>query len=82
MDQASDNADSRRRAYIAIEYDGDNTDKGGEQRSSDEAIISLSVRAGEVFAKRDKCPIDAANTEEGFEQAHDILTRIARGVLG
>ncbi len=60
-------------------------------------FISLSVRAGEVFANRDKAlswlqtpnpslqgqtPIDAANTEEGFEQADDILTRIEHGVLG
>lgn len=60
-------------------------------------FISLSVRAGEVFANREKAmawlatpnpslqgraPIEAANTEEGFEQADEILTRIERGVLG
>ncbi len=60
-------------------------------------FISLSVRAGEVFANREKAlawletpnpsllgktPIEAANTEEGFEQADDILTRIEHGVIG
>ena len=60
-------------------------------------FISLSVRAGEVFANREKAlawlespnpslqgksPIDAASTEEGFEQADEILTRIEHGVLG
>ena len=60
-------------------------------------FISLSVRAGEVFANRDKAlawletpnpslqgrsPIEAANTEEGFGQADEILTRIEHGVLG
>lgn len=60
-------------------------------------FISLSVRAGEVFANRDnalwwlqtpnpslqgKTPIEAANTEEGFAEADEILTRIEHGVLG
>jgi putative toxin-antitoxin system antitoxin component (TIGR02293 family) len=60
-------------------------------------FISLSVRAGEVFSNREKAitwletpnpslqgrsPIDATSTEEGFEQADDILTRIEHGVLG
>lgn len=60
-------------------------------------FISLSVRAGEVFANRDKAlawletsnpslqgrtPIEAASTEEGFHQADEILTRIEHGVLG
>lgn len=60
-------------------------------------FISLSVRAGEVFANREKAlvwletanqslqgrsPIEAADTEEGFEQADEILTRIEHGVLG
>jgi uncharacterized protein (DUF2384 family) len=31
---------------------------------------------------QDKGPIEAANTEEGFEQADEILTRIEHGVLG
>jgi putative toxin-antitoxin system antitoxin component (TIGR02293 family) len=60
-------------------------------------FISLSVRAGEVFANREKAlawlgtpnpslqgraPIEAASTEEGFELADEILTRIEHGVLG
>jgi putative toxin-antitoxin system antitoxin component (TIGR02293 family) len=60
-------------------------------------ILSLSVRAGEVFANHGKAlswlqtpnpslqgrtPLEAAGTEEGFEQAEDILTRIECGVLG
>jgi len=60
-------------------------------------FIALSVRAGEVFANRDKAlawldtpnpslqgrsPIEAAVTEDGFEQADEILTRIELGVLG
>ena len=60
-------------------------------------FISLSVRAGEVFANhaialdllqtpnpslQGKTPIEAANTEEGFAEAADILTRIEHGVLG
>ena len=60
-------------------------------------FISLSVRAGEVFANREKAlawletpnpslqgrsPIEVANTEEGFGQADEILTRIEHGVLG
>ncbi len=57
----------------------------------------LSVRAGEVFANHEKAmgwlqapnpslqgrtPIEAANSEEGFTQADEILTRIEHGVLG
>ena len=60
-------------------------------------FISLSVRAGEVFANhakalnwlqtpnpslQGKTPIEAANTEEGFAEADDVLTRIEHGVLG
>ena len=60
-------------------------------------FISLSVRAGEVFANHEKAlgwlqtpnpslqgktPLEAAGTEEGFEQADEILTRIEHGVLG
>jgi len=55
------------------------------------------VRAGEVFASHEKAlewlqtpnpslqgrtPLEAATTQEGFEEADDILTRIERGVLG
>jgi putative toxin-antitoxin system antitoxin component (TIGR02293 family) len=57
----------------------------------------LSVRAGEVFANREKAlawletpnpslqgrsPLDAASTQEGFELADDLLTRLEYGVLG
>ena len=60
-------------------------------------FISLSMRAVEVFANREKVlasletmnpsvqgrtRIEAANTEEGFEQADEILTCIEDGVLG
>jgi uncharacterized protein (DUF2384 family) len=60
-------------------------------------FISLSIGTGEVFANCDKAlswlqtpnpslegktPIEAATTEEGFEQADDVLTRIESGVLG
>lgn len=60
-------------------------------------FIVLSVRAGEVFANREKAlawlatpnpslrgrtPIEAADSEEGFEEADEILTRIEHGVLG
>jgi putative toxin-antitoxin system antitoxin component (TIGR02293 family) len=60
-------------------------------------FISLSVRAGEVFANREKAlgwlqtpnpslqgrtPIEAAHTEAGFEEAEEILTHIEHGVLG
>lgn len=60
-------------------------------------LISLSVRAGEVFANHEKAlewlqtpnpslrggtPLEVANTQEGFEEADDILTRIEAGVLG
>lgn len=62
-----------------------------------ERFISLSVRAGEVFANHGKAldwlqtpnpslqgktPLEAAGTDDGFEQADDILTRIEHGVLG
>lgn len=67
---------------------------GVQQR---ELFIALSVRAGEVFANhrkalewlqtanpslQGKTPLEAADTEDGFEQADDILTRIENGVLG
>ncbi len=60
-------------------------------------FITLSVHAGEVFANQEKAlawlhsanpslagrtPLEAAATEEGFEQADDILTRLEYGVLG
>jgi uncharacterized protein (DUF2384 family) len=60
-------------------------------------LITLSVRAGEVFANRQKAlgwlqtpnpslggrtPLEATATEEGFEEAEEVLTRIEFGVLG
>ncbi len=60
-------------------------------------FISLSVRAGEVFANhvkalawlqtpnpslQGKTPIEAADSEEGFADADEILTRIEHGILG
>jgi putative toxin-antitoxin system antitoxin component (TIGR02293 family) len=60
-------------------------------------LISISVRAGEVFANQEKAlhwlqspnpslegktPLEAARTEEGYQEADDILTRIEHGVLG
>ena len=60
-------------------------------------FITLSVHAGEVFADQEKAlnwlrtpnpslsgrtPLEAAATEEGFEEANDVLGRIEHGVLG
>jgi uncharacterized protein (DUF2384 family) len=60
-------------------------------------FITLSVRAGEVFANREKAlvwlqtpnpslngrtPLEATATEEGFHEADEVLTRIEFGVLG
>jgi uncharacterized protein (DUF2384 family) len=60
-------------------------------------FITLSVRAGEVFANREKAlgwlqtpnpslngrtPLEATATEEGFREADKVLTRIEFGVLG
>jgi putative toxin-antitoxin system antitoxin component (TIGR02293 family) len=59
--------------------------------------ISLSARAGEVFANQEKAlhwlqapnpslagrtPLEAVETEDGYQEAEDILTRIEHGVLG
>jgi uncharacterized protein (DUF2384 family) len=40
----------------------------------------VAENAKSIAASRS--PIEAANTEEGFEQADEILTRIEHGVLG
>jgi putative toxin-antitoxin system antitoxin component (TIGR02293 family) len=55
------------------------------------------VHAGEVFANQEKAlawlqspnpslngrtPLEATATEEGFQEADDVLTRIESGVLG
>jgi len=60
-------------------------------------FIVLSVHAGEAFANQEKAmgwlrtpnpslagrtPLEAAATEEGFQEAEDVLTRIECGVLG
>ena len=60
-------------------------------------FISLSVHAGEVFSNQQKAlgwlqtpnpslagrtPLEAAATEEGFQEAEEVLTRIECGVLG
>ena len=60
-------------------------------------VITLSVHAGEVFANQQKAlawlqtpnpslngrtPLEATATEEGFQEADDVLTRIEYGVLG
>jgi uncharacterized protein (DUF2384 family) len=60
-------------------------------------FITLSVRAGEVFANHQKAlgwlqtpnpslsgltPLEATATEEGFQEADEVLTRIEFGVLG
>ena len=69
------------------------------QRSSAIAkpILSITVRAGEVFANRRKAlrwlqspnqslgglsPLDAAETEAGCREVEDILGRIEHGVIG
>jgi uncharacterized protein (DUF2384 family) len=60
-------------------------------------FITLSVRAGEVFANREKAlgwlqtpnpslsgraPLEATATEQGFQEADEVLIRIEFGVLG
>ena len=60
-------------------------------------FITLSVRAGEVFANHQKAlgwlqtpnpslkgrtPLEATATEKGFQEADEVLTRIEYGVLG
>ncbi|MGH9611403.1 MAG: antitoxin Xre/MbcA/ParS toxin-binding domain-containing protein [Bryobacteraceae bacterium] len=60
-------------------------------------VISVSARAGEVFANQEKAlhwlrspnpslegrtPLQSAATDEGYQEVEDILTRIEHGVLG
>jgi len=60
-------------------------------------VLSISARAGEVFANRDKAlewlqtpspalhgatPLHAIETESGYQEVEDILGRIEYGVLG
>lgn len=60
-------------------------------------LISISARAGEVFASQEKAmhwllspnpslegrtPLEAAKSGDGYQEVEDILTRIEHGVLG
>jgi putative toxin-antitoxin system antitoxin component (TIGR02293 family) len=60
-------------------------------------LMSISVRAGEVFANQEKAihwlrsanaslegktPLEAAQTDEGYREVEDVLVRIEHGVLG
>jgi hypothetical protein len=60
-------------------------------------LMSISVRAGEVFANQEKAihwlcsanaslkgktPLEAAQTGERYREAEDVLVRIEHGVLG
>jgi putative toxin-antitoxin system antitoxin component (TIGR02293 family) len=60
-------------------------------------VLSITARAGEVFANRDKAlewlqtpspalrdatPLNAIETESGCQEVEDILGRIEYGVLG
>lgn len=60
-------------------------------------LISISARAGEVFANQEKAlhwlqspnpslegltPLEAAMNDDGYQDVEDILTRIEAGVIG
>ena len=60
-------------------------------------LMSISVRAGEVFANQEKAihwlrspnpslegktPLEAAQTDQGYREVEDVLVRIEHGVLG
>jgi putative toxin-antitoxin system antitoxin component (TIGR02293 family) len=60
-------------------------------------LMSISVHAGEVFANQEKAihwlqspnpslsgktPLEAAQTDEGYQDVEDVLIRIEHGVLG
>ena len=60
-------------------------------------LISVSARAGEIFANQEKAlhwlsspnpslegltPLEAAGTDKGYQEVEDILTRLEHGVLG
>jgi putative toxin-antitoxin system antitoxin component (TIGR02293 family) len=72
------------------------TNNEGVDVSPPVGLISISVRAGEIFANQEKAlhwlqspnpslegqtPLEAARTAEGYQEADDILTRIEHGVL-
>ena len=60
-------------------------------------LMSMSARAGEVFANQEKAihwlrspnpslegktPLEAAQTDKGYQDVEDVLVRIEHGVLG
>ena len=60
-------------------------------------LMSMSVHAGEVFANQEKAihwlrspnpslegktPLEAAQTDKGYQDVEDVLVRIEHGVLG
>ena len=60
-------------------------------------LMSISVHAGEVFANQEKAihwlrspnpslegktPLEAAQTDQGYQKVEDVLVRIEHGVLG
>jgi len=72
--------------------------EASSDRASDipEAILSITARAGEVFANRGKAlrwlqspnpalggrtPLNAAQTSEGCREVEDILGRIEHGII-
>jgi putative toxin-antitoxin system antitoxin component (TIGR02293 family) len=59
--------------------------------------MSISAHAGEVFANQEKAihwlrspnpslegktPLEAAQTDQGYQEVEDVLVRIEHGVLG
>jgi uncharacterized protein (DUF2384 family) len=53
--------------------------------------MSISVRAGEVFANQEKAihwlrspnpSLEAAQTDQGYQEVEDVLVRIEHGVFG
>ena len=60
-------------------------------------LMSISVHAGEVFANQEKAihwlrspnpsldgktPLEAAQTDQGYQEVENVLVRIEHGVLG
>jgi putative toxin-antitoxin system antitoxin component (TIGR02293 family) len=82
-----------------VEGQGPNTPEPAQIGSPDRwlRVLSITARAGEVFANRDKAlewlqtpspalrgatPLRAIETESGCREVEDILGRIEYGVLG
>jgi len=82
-----------------VEEQGTNPPRPAQIEPSHKLLrfLSISARAGEVFANRDKAlewlqapcpalhgatPLDAAETESGCQEVEDILGRIEHGILG